>query len=101
MGKKKKVNKGKAGRREQEIEEDYDYGENMELTSMLSGAPPEMAEFDQNDQHDQHDDGFFTFPFSSIIYFFSFRCFLCFRIIKKYVCVTAASFMSYTFPYVL
>jgi len=47
---KKKVNRGKAGRKEQEIEEDYDYGENMELTSMLSGAPPEMVEFDQNDQ---------------------------------------------------
>jgi len=57
MGKKeKKVNRGKAGRREQEIDEDYDYGENMELTSMLSGAPPEIAEFDENNQQDQHDD---------------------------------------------
>jgi len=77
------VNRGKAGRREQEIEEDYDYGENMELTSMRSGAPPEMAEFHQNDQQDQHDDGFFTFPFSSIICFFFLPLFFVFSHNKK------------------
>jgi len=40
---------------QKDIEEDYDYGENMELAGILLDPPPQPEGFDQGDQPDQHD----------------------------------------------
>ena len=48
------ANRERAVRLEQEIEEDYDYGEGVELSSIVAGAS-KMHRFNHDDQ-DQQDD---------------------------------------------
>jgi len=47
------VTRDRAVQREQDIEEDYTYGESVELASILSDPPPQQEGFEQQDLHDQ------------------------------------------------
>ena len=60
-------NRERAVRLEREIEEDYDYGEGVDLSSIIAGAP-EMHRFDHDDQ-DQHGEGICTCHHSSSFIF--------------------------------